>query len=82
LILMDCNMPVKDGFQAANDINILANKNKVKYRPRISAVTAYSMEAFKQKAKNNKMDWFMTKPVKLRSLRKVIEHTFDWMSKR
>jgi len=40
------------------------------------------MEAFKQKAKHNKMDWFMTKPVKLRSLRKVIENTFDWMSKR
>lgn len=75
-------MPVKDGFQAASEINIIASEGRLKYRPRITAVTAYSLEVFRQKAKSNKMDWFMTKPIKLKTLKKVMNNTFEWMGRR
>jgi CheY-like chemotaxis protein len=56
---MDCNMPVMDGFQATIEIRKLNPKEPIY----IVALTAYSTDAFMQKAFQCGVDAFLTKPI-------------------
>ncbi len=63
LILMDCNMPVMDGFEASKVIKYKAMNGELSYTPFICAATAYTLESFRVKAMSSGMDRYLTKPI-------------------
>ena len=73
-ILMDCQMPVMDGFDATKKIiEIFGDK-----RPRIIALTANAFIEDRQKCMASGMDYYLSKPVSIQELNKV----FNEVSKR
>lgn len=66
LILMDCQMPIMDGFEATRAIKALSPST------RIIAMTAYATKEDEAKCFAAGMDKFMTKPLDLRNISKVI----------
>jgi len=69
LILMDCQMPVLNGYDATEAIRA----DVARYgRPRIIAVSANSMEDDKARCLAVGMDDFVAKPVRMDQLREVL----------
>ena len=62
LIFMDINMPEMDGFQSSKLICNSFKMGKLKMKPFIAAITAYTSDEMKRKAYINGMDKFLTKP--------------------
>ena len=62
LILMDIEMPVKDGYQATSEIRQY-EKNREIDPSRIVAVSAHSMKESRGKALISGMDDFLSKPI-------------------
>lgn len=67
LILMDCMMPNKDGFEATKEIREHEKKNKLSKTP-ILALTASIVDDDIQKCFDSGMDAFIPKPVKKEKL--------------
>ena len=72
LILMDCNMPIMDGFTASLTIREMIFKHNYQRRlldqldqPYIVALTAYNTDSFKEKCFNSGMIKFLTKPMEV-----------------
>lgn len=77
IILMDLQMPVMDGYEAAEIIKS-GNLGKTIEAIPIIAVTADAMEETKQRVLNLGMNDYMTKPVdKSALLEKIYEHSRD-----
>jgi len=70
LILMDCQMPVLDGHEAARQIRQLENDGE---RVAIIAVTAHALAGEREKALAAGMDDYVTKPLNTRLLREALE---------
>ena len=66
-VIMDCQMPVLDGYEATAAIRQLVRDNKVKDLP-IIALTANAMIGDKEKCLDSGMDDFLPKPVTLETL--------------
>lgn len=66
LILMDCQMPVKDGYQATREIRVL-EENTDTHIP-IIAMTANAMKGDDEKCYAVGMDDYMTKPINPKQL--------------
>lgn len=66
LILMDCNMPVMDGFEATRRILQMSPSAK------IVALTAYQTEEFRLKCQEVGMIEFLTKPLNEEKLNKLL----------
>ncbi|MBF0194518.1 MAG: response regulator [Magnetococcales bacterium] len=75
LILMDCKMPVMDGFQAAKTIR---SKEKKGSRIPIIAMTAGTELGEERQIKDADMDSFITKPIQIEQLAEVLE---EWIPK-
>lgn len=73
LILMDCQMPIMDGYQAASKIREIENQHGATRIP-IIALTADIMNGTKERCSESGMDDYLTKPVKL-------EHILDIINK-
>mmetsp|Transcript_38447 Transcript_38447/g.121550 ORF Transcript_38447/g.121550 Transcript_38447/m.121550 type:complete len:2337 (+) Transcript_38447:153-7163(+) len=71
-ILMDCDMPIMDGWQATREIQKFQG-----HRTPIIAVTANSMKGDRQKCHSSGMDDYMSKPV---SQRLLIETIARWVA--
>lgn len=71
LILMDCQMPVMNGYEATVAIRNL-EKGKQTRIP-IVAVTAYAMKGDEKKAMEAGMDYYISKPVDFDKLENVIK---------
>jgi PAS domain S-box-containing protein len=67
LVLMDCEMPVMDGFEATRQIRKLENS-----RIPIIAVTAHAMPGDRERCREAGMDDFLSKPVDLQQLAEVL----------
>ncbi len=73
VILMDCNMPVIDGFQASCLIKKMEKAKEIPYVP-IVAITANVAIADKDKCLKHGMDYFLPKPYKKNQLYQMIKH--------
>lgn len=69
LILMDCDMPIMDGFAASKKIRQLCNNTK---QPHIAALTAHALSEFRQQAQEAGMNHYLTKPINISALKKLL----------
>jgi CheY-like chemotaxis protein len=69
LILMDCQMPVMDGFTATRAIRALAQGGVVP----IIAMTGNAMQGDREACLEAGMNDYLTKPTNLQSLRAKLE---------
>lgn len=70
-ILMDCQMPVMDGFEATRQIRQMPSP--VCKTP-IIAITAYAMTHDRDKCLNSGMDDYLSKPVNRQQLLDIVKH--------
>jgi signal transduction histidine kinase/CheY-like chemotaxis protein len=78
LVLMDCEMPILDGFSATQQLRAWEVSNQ-RIRTPIVALTAHILAEHKERARQAGMDGHMAKPVELSQLRELIEH---WVAQR
>lgn len=71
LILMDCQMPVMDGYQAARNIRMLEQRKGLERIP-IIATTAHAMQGDREKCISAGMDDYLCKPFSLEQIQKTI----------
>lgn len=77
IVLMDCQMPIMDGFQATQEIVKLKNEGIVRKDLPIIALTANAMEGDREKCLSNGMDDYLSKPVRAKELR---EKVYTWLN--
>lgn len=78
LVLMDCEMPILDGFSATEQLRAWEVGNQ-RVRTPVVALTAHILNEHKERARQAGMDGHMAKPVELSQLRELIEH---WVAQR
>lgn len=77
LILMDCQMPEKDGLQATREIREIENRHH-RNRCSIIAMTANAMAGDRERCLQAGMDDFLAKPFKSQELVKLLS---SWVNK-
>lgn len=72
LIIMDCQMPVMDGYEASRTIR--SDRSGV-FNPRVPivAMTAHAMEGDRDKCLDAGMDGYLTKPIQLKHVAEALE---------
>ncbi|NKQ12234.1 response regulator [Pseudomonas sp. SST3] len=73
LVLMDCEMPIMDGFEATARLRAW---EAAEGRPRtpVVALTAHILSEHRERAREAGMDGHMAKPVEMSQLRELIEY--------
>jgi len=71
LIFMDCEMPVMDGYTAARRIQDYAAAQGLR-RVAICALTAHALGKYKEECSEAGMDYHMSKPVNLETMRQFL----------
>jgi len=72
LVLMDCQMPIMDGFEAARKICALKKDGTVQANLPVIALTANAMKGDRQRCIDAGMDDYITKPVRKKELKEKI----------
>lgn len=68
LILMDCEMPIMDGYQSSKRIRELGYDHI-----QIIALTAHAMTGHQDRSREAGMDYFLSKPLDIQRLQRVLE---------
>lgn len=76
LVLMDCQMPEMDGYEATRQIRNMKDRNK---SIPVVALTANAMVGDREKCLNAGMDDYMAKPVRLDLLARTLG---EWSGRR
>ncbi|RDW82703.1 hypothetical protein BP6252_03815 [Coleophoma cylindrospora] len=76
IIFMDMSMPIMNGFDATKCIRSYERENKLPAAI-IVAVTGLASEESQREAYNSGINLFLSKPVPLRDLRKIVENWED-----
>ena len=71
MVLMDCQMPVMDGFEATKNIRMLQTTQE--YRVIIVAMTANAMTGDREKCLSVGMDDYIAKPVRMENLAEIFD---------
>jgi len=77
LILMDCQMPVMDGYEATEALRTMEAEKKLQRLP-VIAMTANAMEGDKDKCLAAGMDDYISKPVNQQALKATLA---KWLNK-
>lgn len=72
LILMDCQMPVMDGFEASRRITAMKSDGRIRADLPIIALTANAMKGDRQRCLDAGMSDYITKPVRKKELKEKI----------
>jgi CheY-like chemotaxis protein len=81
VILMDINMPVMDGYESTQRIRQYENKHRLPPAT-VIAVSALQSEAAHAEAFGSGFNMFLSKPVKLKQLAKIIHERLEGGSRR
>jgi CheY-like chemotaxis protein len=73
-VFMDISMPVMNGFEATREIRKFEKEEKVSCAARIAALTGLGSENSRQEAFASGTNLFLTKPVKLGEIKKLLAH--------
>ena len=76
LILMDCQMPVMDGYEAVRAIRKQERQSGTRHIP-IVALTAHALPSDRQYCLDAGMDDYLSKPFRQEQLREIVER---WLS--
>lgn len=79
VILMDCEMPEMDGYEATRSIREYELHNQLPRKP-IIAVTAHAVGESKELCLQAGMDEYITKPIRLEALKQKIRQTINELS--
>ncbi|MDQ7094325.1 response regulator [Desulfosporosinus sp. PR] len=71
VIIMDCQMPILDGFKATGTIRQLESNSST--RIPIIALTANTLEGDREKCLNAGMDDYLTKPIETKEFYAIVE---------
>lgn len=74
LILMDCHMPIMDGFAATQQLKTWFQHHKIPKPPPIIALTANAMQGDKERCLQSGMDDYLSKPIKIQDLYAMVRH--------
>ncbi len=74
LILMDCHMPIMDGFAATQQLKTWFWHNHIPKPPPIIALTANAMQGDKERCLQSGMDDYLSKPIKTQDLYAMVRH--------
>lgn len=75
LVLMDCEMPIMNGYDATRNIRKFEREMKIPRIP-IIGVTAYAMSGDRKRCLDSGMDEFVVKPISKNALRNAVR---KWM---
>ena len=76
LILMDCQMPIVNGYEAARKIRETQDENQM---TPIIALTANILDGVNEKCKQAGMDDLLNKPIKVDILKQLVK---EWVDKK
>lgn len=74
LIVMDCQMPILDGYQATMKIRAFEHQHNLQHCP-IVGLSAHALSTHHDKALKAGMDEYLTKPVRLKDINRIF-HQF------
>ena len=73
LILMDCEMPIMDGYTTTSEIRKLEAREQLAELP-IVAITAHALDELREKSLQAGMNDHLTKPIQLQELQQTLNH--------